>query len=605
MRSREKTFSGAPLAAARLTGRDWLWLCAIFALAALTILLRANMNRAGGPFFGDTDDAMRMVVVRDFLAGQGWYDLVQHRLNTPYGAEIHWSRLVDLPLALLLALAQLIATPSQALVLAGTIWPLLLLALLLWLSARITIELVGRQGLLPALVLPVLSPAILAEFNPGRVDHHNVIIVLTLAVLFASLVALRRPLGAWLAGMFAATALAVAIEALPVAIAAILAFGFAYAADGDRRPALRRFGLGFAGAMVLHLMLARPPGRWLEAACDMISPVYVLAGLAVGSAYLFISIVRAPPQAWQRLLLLALAAIVSTGLVIAVYPQCLGGPYAALDPWLQRNWIAGIVEAKPWHQSLLDLPAYTLAVGIPILLGACAAILALRQEPEKRLGWLILLTFILATAVVMLAQIRGARLVVLTVTPAAAWLILRAREAYIERPRILPALGLVASWLSFAGIVIALAVTGLLGLLPDGRAQEVTTARASKLPCLASGSFADLRGLPPSRIMSPIDLGAHILLETQHEVVAAPYHRNEDGVLDAFRFLSRPAGEAHDIARKRGLSLFVTCEAMPEMHSAGLKQPNTVLSLLAAGTPPDWLEDVSLGGPLKIYAIAR
>src|SRR5205085_3817091 len=48
---------------------------------------------------GDTDDNMRIMQVRALLHGQGWYDLRQYRLNPPYGANIHWSRLVDLPIA--------------------------------------------------------------------------------------------------------------------------------------------------------------------------------------------------------------------------------------------------------------------------------------------------------------------------------------------------------------------------------------------------------------------------------------------------------------------------------------------------------------------------
>ena len=48
---------------------------------------------------GDTDDNMRMMQVRGLLDGQGWYDLSQYRLNPPVGADIHWSRLVDLPIA--------------------------------------------------------------------------------------------------------------------------------------------------------------------------------------------------------------------------------------------------------------------------------------------------------------------------------------------------------------------------------------------------------------------------------------------------------------------------------------------------------------------------
>ena len=52
--------------------------------------------------FYDPDDAMRMVQVRDFLAGQSWYDLTAWRLDPPNGSFMHWSRALDVPLALLM-----------------------------------------------------------------------------------------------------------------------------------------------------------------------------------------------------------------------------------------------------------------------------------------------------------------------------------------------------------------------------------------------------------------------------------------------------------------------------------------------------------------------
>ena len=48
---------------------------------------------------GDTDDNLRMSQVRALLNGQDWYDLRQYKLNPPEGANVHWSRLVDLPIA--------------------------------------------------------------------------------------------------------------------------------------------------------------------------------------------------------------------------------------------------------------------------------------------------------------------------------------------------------------------------------------------------------------------------------------------------------------------------------------------------------------------------
>lgn len=43
----------------------------------------------------DTDDNLRIMQVRALLAGQGWFDLRQYRLDPPLGANIHWSRLVE------------------------------------------------------------------------------------------------------------------------------------------------------------------------------------------------------------------------------------------------------------------------------------------------------------------------------------------------------------------------------------------------------------------------------------------------------------------------------------------------------------------------------
>jgi hypothetical protein len=155
----------------------------------------------------------------------------------------------------------------------------------------------------------------------------------------------------------------------------------------------------------------------------------------------------------------------------------------------------------------------------------------------------------------------------------------------------------------FSGVVLSFIVTATLNLMPDARPAATAAARASKLPCLAPGAFIDLRGLPPERIMAPIDLGSHLLLETPHAVVAAPYHRNEAGVLDAFRFFNRPAEEAREIARDRGLGLVVICPAMPEMRGAGLDEPGSLLHAFANDALPDWLEEVSLGGPLRVFAI--
>ena len=73
----------------------------MWALLAL-ILLLVSAGRIAHWQFPDPDDILRLVQVRDLLGGQGWFDLDQHRIDPLREVPMHWSRLVDIPLALVI-----------------------------------------------------------------------------------------------------------------------------------------------------------------------------------------------------------------------------------------------------------------------------------------------------------------------------------------------------------------------------------------------------------------------------------------------------------------------------------------------------------------------
>jgi hypothetical protein len=74
----------------------------LFFTASVTLALPA-INR--GVFDAlSMDDAMRLVEVRDLIGGQGWFDVFQYRMDPPSGTSMHWSRLIDAPLAGLILL---------------------------------------------------------------------------------------------------------------------------------------------------------------------------------------------------------------------------------------------------------------------------------------------------------------------------------------------------------------------------------------------------------------------------------------------------------------------------------------------------------------------
>lgn len=80
----------------RLVGAIWL-------LAGLAILF-VSRDAIAAWKVGDPDDQMRMLQVRDWLAGQSWWDITQYRMNAPDGGDMHWSRLVDVPLGAVLTI---------------------------------------------------------------------------------------------------------------------------------------------------------------------------------------------------------------------------------------------------------------------------------------------------------------------------------------------------------------------------------------------------------------------------------------------------------------------------------------------------------------------
>ena len=585
---------------------DLLLLGFVLAAALAMITIRAYVAGFDAVFFADNDDAMRMVVVRDFLSGQNWFDHTQYRMNTPFGADMHWSRLVDLPIAVVELLARPLVGAAQAEVVAGYVWPSILLAMFIWLSGRLARLMVGPEGVLPGMLLSAFSIVTFTEFNFGRVDHHSVQIILTQVFAICTISALRQPVAAIAAGLAVATSLAIGIETLPVVVAGIVIYGLVYVASPLHVRAVRNFGLSFGLGTVVHLAIALPPGLWLVPACDAISIVYVAAALAVGLGLFGLSLLPLGSRPWPW----RLGAAVTTGgaalaLVLALFPQCLAGPYAAVDPWLVTYWLADIGEAMPLFGVIAQQPAFVVATTIPATLALLVyAYAAWRTRGLERGGWLVMLALLVVIVGVALLQVRSMRISVAVLSPACGYLVLASRARYLRRTTVLSMLGLIGGWLGFAGLLWAALVQQVVIHLPtQAGARIVASAEVDRDKCLAPGAFADLRGMPPERIMAPIDLGAFMLLYTDHTIVAAPYHRNNRGLLDTYHFFNGPIGEARSILDARGIGLVVTCDALPEMNGLPDAAPDAFVHLARTKALPPWISEVKHDGPLRIYAV--
>lgn len=107
-----------------------LWM--VLAYGVPTVLFLVTQFMRAPDYLGrDNDDAMRLVEVRDLLAGQSWFDLTQPRLGLEGGTLMHWSRLIDLPIAGLMSMFRPFVGVAQAEILALAIWPMALAVALL------------------------------------------------------------------------------------------------------------------------------------------------------------------------------------------------------------------------------------------------------------------------------------------------------------------------------------------------------------------------------------------------------------------------------------------------------------------------------------------
>ena len=192
----------------------------VWLLVALALLLQ-YWTQTGETLF-DTDDAMRLAQLHDWLGGpgkwQGWFDLHQARMQPPEGYDTHWSRLIDAGLAGLLFVFGLFTDGASAERLMRAWWPLLWLLPTIAGMAAVAWRIAGREAATVALLLALVGIPGYQQFIPGRIDHHNVQIALTMLAVASTAWADRWRWGATAAGVFTGAALTIGFESAPYLI---------------------------------------------------------------------------------------------------------------------------------------------------------------------------------------------------------------------------------------------------------------------------------------------------------------------------------------------------------------------------------------------------
>jgi hypothetical protein len=560
----------------------------VYTLFAFALIWFTQFDAAKAVFLTghirDTDDAMRLVQVRDWLAGQNWFDLHQYRINPPEGLLMHWSRLIDVPVAAFILFFKLFTGADMAERLARLVWPALVQFGLFASLLALVLKLCGQRALFAASILIGFNAIISMQMEPGRIDHHDVQMLLSLLLLLTTFIALEKPRFALFAGLIAGTMLAIGFEILPV-VAVTGAFYFLLWLH--RRPhadlLLRNFGLSFAGAALVLYFATVPQTLYQTLACDAQSYASIILAVGTGFSCLLLAGLGAYRPTAQKLMA-AVACAATFAAVLYMYAKpCFAGPFAALPEDLRKVWLDQVFEAVGLGKHLQSDFSNNLAFAGPLAVGLGCALAAFYFQKRDRWRWGLLCALVVAHALLSFEHLRMLPYAVLFALPAAAWCITNLRERSQSGMALLYIVSIPAAW--------ALAVQVF--------AQPIET----KSQCGSPANYAEIAKLPKGHVLAPIDLGTFLLAHTPHATYGAPYHRNVEGMRFVLATLYETPEKALPKLRGRKIDYVVLCDNLGEQRAIDLQYPRSLAARLMKGEIFPRLNKLSAKAPMHLWRV--
>ncbi|WP_208353661.1 hypothetical protein [Pseudaestuariivita rosea] len=556
------------------------------------------------------DDLMRLVQVRDWLNGKSWFDVSHDRLGVD-GTTLHWSRLVDIPIAGLILFFGVFLSPEYAELSAVAAWPLILTFIAIGLISKIGRLLGGWQTAIAAIYLGAILINAGGKFDTGSLDHHNVQVVLCLGCLAAALSSQQSLLVGIIGGVLAALSLVVGLEALLY----IAIFCFAAAIrwlwfDADRKITTMGFSGAFCLTMILSYVVFQPTAGNSGFRCDALD-IELLILSATGSFGLFLVTVLFSNQsrAVRTLSLIGLAAAI---LVVALFyaPACLSNPLSQIYPDVQEHWLGEIGEAQPFVSWLIDTGKYSEIASLILPLVAIVILIVTIFNRIQVEIHLILLALILASWTLSMYQIRAGAFTSMFMAPVLALLLANSYQMYRKNKSLRSGLIFISL---LAGLNTSFWAQVLSGL--DREQNEIQNSAAATseadladVYCFWSDIIANLNEIEPGLIVSGTNFAPYILYETDHRVLASNFHRNQDGIQTLIDISWADHETARDMLVAINAKYVLSCIGRGNSWTKGefAEKENTLWHAINTENIPDFLEPIDVGTPLlKVFKIVE
>ena len=570
----------------------WLVLTAL-----LTALLIAGLMPNG-----DADDLLKLQEIRHLIATGDPFDRVLPGVLQPEPLVSHWPWLVDAPYAAIAAmLAPLLGQDAGLRIAAATVPPALLLLALAVLYRVIESLQFRNPGIMLALSAFVGLTAF-AEFQPWRVDYHNIQMLLLLASMLLAMRADVRS-AAW-NGAVIALSISISAEIAPFLILPMAIYAVEFVGGGKAAAArLNASGAAMlAASLGLHGLISGP--NVLSAACDRYALPQMLAVAGAGLVFTIAPLLVGSRGPVLRVTVLAAGAAVTAGLLATWFPQCLAGPYGGLSDYVRETWLGRIEQERSIFASPEFFSSGRFARVALGFVGAAATVAVAIAHRGRDRAWLVLAMYSLAGLILSLAYLRYVRFLPLLAGPGIAVLIngllprsVRWRDLLAEP--IAPALP--GRILAAPGVAIlaALLAQFAFGQRPPAELQGVDLASA------CDEARMDRRTWPQgSRVMAAPSVGVSLLAPDGPNVVAVPVHTSAPGIERSQRFFDPATQAPQALLAATGATHVAVCRIDGQLP-ASLAARLPLAAALAGARPPAWLETCADDGRwgLLVYRV--
>nr|WP_314442287.1 AcrB/AcrD/AcrF family protein [uncultured Sphingomonas sp.] len=574
----------------------WLLSCALFAWQ--------KWGGIVGFALGDTDDNLRMAQVRAWLGGQGWYDLRQYRFDPALGgANIHWSRFVDMPIAGLILLGKLFTTGANAERMAVAVAPMLPYAVLITgitLTAR---RLISPAAFVAALIALYFAGATNGMFMPTRIDHHGWQLAL-LSLVIAGMADPDRRRGGLTTGLASALSLSIGLEMLIYLALAGAAQVLMWVSDRSERERILAYAVSIAGGCAAgFLLFASYANR--APVCDALSPVW-LSDALLGGALLALIAWRSPERWTTRLALAAGAGLVVAAFHALAWPQCLSRLEGVSDE-VDRLWLSNVREAKPITEHSWRVQVTVMSLPAAGLLGWVWLSWLHRRDPERLRRILGPAAIAAASFALLFWQTRaGPASQLLGIVGCAALTATLLPRLWNARNSLVVVLGSSALVLAASGAAAPI----VLKYIPE-KQEKVTESqrlnnRANRL-CPTLWAMRPVARQPRGMVFTFIDLGPRLIAVTRHDALGGPYHRNGVAIADSMNAMRGTPEQARALILKHRSDYLLVCPHMNQATIFRSQAPRGFYAQLERGATFPWLQAIDLGkdSPLKMWRVLR